>query len=195
MSRPTQKRRPASGRLSWGICCRRRLMVITDTPVLWPHRPAARLWNGSSSPGPCICPTRRCVKCEHTHTHTHSQTAIFSMHSQIPFARSQWITCCPMVPAHKSFFPSFTSPLLFFLLSSPAPLLIKPKLPTYSTLLGRKRKPITCTKMTLRGDSCTYVMMFVSDGSCRVFNKVRLRMESHYHAAPPDLTVVNINYY
>lgn len=68
MSCPTQKRRPASGRLSWGICCHRQLMVITDTPVLWPHRPAARLWNGSSSPGPCICPTHRCVKSEHTHT-------------------------------------------------------------------------------------------------------------------------------
>lgn len=128
-------------------------------------------------------------------THTHSQTAIFSMHSQIPFARSQWITCCPMVPAHKSFFPSFTSPLLFFLLSSPAPLLIKPKVPTYSTLLGRKRKPIACTKMTLWDDSCTYVMMFVSNGSWRVFNKIRLRIESHYHAAQPSLTVVNINYY
>lgn len=42
MSCPTQKKRLASGRLSWGICCRRQLMVITDTPVLWPHRPAAR---------------------------------------------------------------------------------------------------------------------------------------------------------
>ena len=92
----------------------------------------------------------------YTHTHTHSQTAIFSMHAQIPFARSQWITCCAVVPAHKPFFPSFTSSLLFFLLSSPTPLLIKPKGPTYTTLFGRKRKPITCTKMTLWDDSCAY---------------------------------------
>lgn len=45
-----------------------------------------------------------------THTQTHTQTAIFFTHSQIPFAHSQWITCCPTVSMHKQFFPSSTFP-------------------------------------------------------------------------------------
>lgn len=40
------------------------------------------------------------------HTHTHAQTAIFSTHSRIPFARSQWITCCPTVQTRRQFLPS-----------------------------------------------------------------------------------------
>lgn len=57
-----------------------------------------------------------------THIHTHTQTAIFSMHSQIPFTRSQWITCCPMVPAHKQVFPLiyFSAPLPPAFLANPS---------------------------------------------------------------------------
>lgn len=69
--------------------------------------------------------TRAC-----THTHTLVHTALFSTHSQIPFAHSQWIACCPTVSVHKQFFPSSASPpSSLFLRSSPTPLHMKPSLP------------------------------------------------------------------
>lgn len=76
----TQKRRPTSSRSSWGICCHRQWTVTTDTPDLWPRRPAARWWSGSSSPGLCISPTHRCVKSTHTQRNTRPDSYI--LHAQ-----------------------------------------------------------------------------------------------------------------
>lgn len=104
-------------------------------------------------------------------THTHTQTPrqlYFPCTVRAHFHAVSGSLAVPWCQHTSRFFPSFTSPLLFLLLSSPTPLLIKPKVPTYSRLLGRKRKPITCTEMTLWDDSCACMVMFVSDGSSRV---------------------------
>lgn len=100
-----------------------------------------------------------CGHLTHTHTrarvHTPTQTAIFSTHSRIPFARSQWITCCPTVWTHRQFLPSSTSPIPF---SFVLPLHIKPHIYVficmymcvYSRLFSKKmKKSITDIWMTM----------------------------------------------
>lgn len=90
-----------TGSLTTPPCSKVVEWIIFSRPVYLSHSQVCEVW---------------------THTHTDTQTAIFSMHSQIPFPRSQWITCCPLVPAHKQVFPLiyFSAPLPPAFLTNPS---------------------------------------------------------------------------
>lgn len=167
----TQKRRPTSGRSSWGICCRHQWTVITDTPALWPRHPASRWWSGSSSPGLCICPTHRCVKS----THTCPDSYILRLHK------------VDRMLSHMLFFPSSPSPPSF-----PFPLIPPQLLCTwnhnclYSGWVSRKGEPITGIWMIVWYNFYAYIMLLIWDSDYRVLNWILLQTDAGYHTIKAD---------